>query len=136
MAHARRKFHELWANHGSPIGERALKVPSLYGRSSAKSGLGRQTNAKRSGRTGPNRSPMSPNQWLRSSAEDAGRIGHRQGDRLQPQTLEGAGAGSSTTGELPIDNNWVENQIRPIALGRATTGCSPAACARANAPQR
>jgi hypothetical protein len=22
-------------------------------------------------------------------------------------------------GELPIDNNWVENQIRPIALGRA-----------------
>jgi hypothetical protein len=21
-------------------------------------------------------------------------------------------------GELPIDNNWVENQIRPIALGR------------------
>ncbi|MGF6346901.1 hypothetical protein QF040_001614 [Variovorax sp. W2I14] len=25
MAHARRKFHELWANHGSPVGERALK---------------------------------------------------------------------------------------------------------------
>ncbi len=21
-------------------------------------------------------------------------------------------------GELPVDNNWVENQIRPIALGR------------------
>ena len=21
-------------------------------------------------------------------------------------------------GELPIDNNWVENQIRPIAIGR------------------
>jgi len=21
-------------------------------------------------------------------------------------------------GELPIDNNWVENRIRPIALGR------------------
>jgi len=25
LAHARRKFHELWANHGSPIGEQALK---------------------------------------------------------------------------------------------------------------
>jgi hypothetical protein len=25
MAHARRKFHELWANHGSPLGEQALK---------------------------------------------------------------------------------------------------------------
>jgi transposase len=25
MAHARRKFHELWANHGSTVGEQALK---------------------------------------------------------------------------------------------------------------
>ncbi len=25
MAHARRKFHELWANHGSQLGEQALK---------------------------------------------------------------------------------------------------------------
>ncbi|MDP9968965.1 hypothetical protein J2W39_000188 [Variovorax paradoxus] len=24
LAHARRKFHELWVNHGSPIGEQAL----------------------------------------------------------------------------------------------------------------
>ena len=28
-------------------------------------------------------------------------------------------------GELPIDNNWLENRIRPVALGRST-GCSPA----------
>ena len=26
MAHARRKFHELWANHGSQVGEQALKL--------------------------------------------------------------------------------------------------------------
>ena len=25
MAHARRKFHELWANHASPVGEQAQK---------------------------------------------------------------------------------------------------------------
>jgi transposase len=25
LAHARRKFHELWANHGSKVGEQALK---------------------------------------------------------------------------------------------------------------
>ena len=25
LAHARRKFHELWVNHGSHVGERALK---------------------------------------------------------------------------------------------------------------
>ena len=26
-------------------------------------------------------------------------------------------------GQLPIDNNWIENQIRPIAIGHETTGC-------------
>jgi hypothetical protein len=31
-------------------------------------------------------------------------------------------------GDLPIDNNRVENQIRPIALARRI-GCLPAACA-------
>jgi hypothetical protein len=31
MAHARRKFHELWANHASPIGNEALqRFQSLY----------------------------------------------------------------------------------------------------------
>ena len=25
LAHARRKFHELWANHGSQVGQQALK---------------------------------------------------------------------------------------------------------------
>jgi transposase len=38
-------------------------------------------------------------------------------------------------GALPADNNWIENRIRPIALGR-TTGCSPAACAPDSAPRR
>ncbi|CAH1748190.1 protein of unknown function [Thauera humireducens] len=32
---------------------------------------------------------------------------------------------------VPIDNNWIESQIRPIALGR--TGCSRGACGRASA---
>lgn len=34
-------------------------------------------------------------------------------------------------GQLPVDNNWIENQIRPIAIGR-TTGCLPEACAPGN----
>ena len=53
-----------------------------------------------------------------AAAEGAGRLGHRQGHRLQPQPLGGARRASSTTATLPIDNNWVENQIRPIAIGR------------------
>jgi hypothetical protein len=36
-----------------------------------------------------------------------------------------------TGGSLRCDNNWVENQIRPIALGR-TTVCSREACVPAN----
>jgi hypothetical protein len=38
-------------------------------------------------------------------------------------------------GELPIDNNWVENQIRQSPWAE-TTGCSPAACAPASGPLR
>lgn len=34
-------------------------------------------------------------------------------------------------GNYPVDSNWIENQIRPIAVGRIT-GCSPEVCARAN----
>jgi transposase len=26
-------------------------------------------------------------------------------------------------GQLPIDNNWIENQIRPIAIGRNNVKC-------------
>jgi len=37
-------------------------------------------------------------------------------------------------GALPIDNSWVENRIRPIALGRRT-GCSPEACVPASGPR-
>jgi hypothetical protein len=28
-------------------------------------------------------------------------------------------------GRLPADNNWIENRIRPIALGRANLNWSP-----------
>ena len=38
-------------------------------------------------------------------------------------------------GQLPIDNNWNENQIRPIAIGR-NNGCSPAPYAQDNVPLR
>jgi hypothetical protein len=72
---------------------------------------------------------MRLHQWLRCSGSWCRRIGHGQGHRLQPQAL-GALTRYIDDGELPIDNNWVENQIRPIASG-GRTGCSPAACAPA-----
>jgi transposase len=119
MAHARRKFHELWANHASALGEQALKFfQRLY-------------DFEREARD--------------CTAEERRRIRQRKSRRvakvlhrwLELQRLQ-VPDGSATAraidyslkrwmaltrfiddGDLPIDNNWVENQIRPIALGRA-----------------
>ena len=38
-------------------------------------------------------------------------------------------------GELPIDNNWIENQIRPIAIGK-TIDCLRGPCGRGSAQLR
>jgi hypothetical protein len=130
MAHARRKFHELWANHGSQVGEQALKFfGQLYevergGRSDAEHGEIEARSAAR---------PLADalHQWLRQQRSGARRLGHRQGHRLQPQALGGADA-LRRRRRLPIDNNWVENRSGRSRWG-ATTGCSPAACARASA---
>jgi hypothetical protein len=35
-------------------------------------------------------------------------------------------------GQVPIDNNWIENRIRPDCHRAGRTGSSPAACAPAN----
>jgi transposase len=118
MAHARRKFHELWTNHSSQI---AGEVLDLYARlyaverevsllAPAQRLAIRQTQAK----------PVADalHQWL----------------LVQRQRVPGGGATfraidyslnrwSALTHylndpQVPIDNNWVENQIRPVALGR------------------
>lgn len=39
-------------------------------------------------------------------------------------------------GQLPVVNNWIKNQIRPIALGRAATGCLQEASVPANVQTR
>ena len=118
LAHARRKFHELWANHQSTLAEQALKFfGALYD-------IEREV------------------QHL--SPEDRGRIRQAQADPIAKNFRAWLEAqrtrvpdGSATAkaidyslkrwealtrylgdGNLPCDNNWVENQIRPIAIGR------------------
>ncbi|MBU3748780.1 MAG: IS66 family transposase, partial [Burkholderiaceae bacterium] len=119
MAHARRKFHELWANHGSEVGRQALRFHQVLFR------IERQIEDK--------------------TAEDRRRIRQHKSRRVlavfhrwliaQHQLVP---PGSATMkaidyslkrwtaltrfvddGRLPVDNNWAENRIRPIALGRA-----------------
>src|SRR5207248_5757447 len=52
-----------------------------------------------------------------AAAGGARRLSHRPGHPLQLEPLGGAHA-LRDDGDLPIDNNWLENRIRPIALGR------------------
>lgn len=118
MAHARRKFHELWANHQSTIGEQALKFfVQLYDveREVAEA----DNDARREARQRRSR-PVADalHHWMR---------------QLRPKIPDGSATAKAIDyslnrwaaltrfiddGELPIDNNWVENQIRPIAIGR------------------
>ncbi|MFE1572862.1 IS66 family transposase [Comamonas odontotermitis] len=116
MAHARRKFHELWVNHGSEVGRKALRYfQSLFR-------IEREIEDKASDERRRIRQRKSRrilavlHRWL---------IAQRQ---LVPQ-------GSATMkaidyslkrwteltrfvgdGDIPISNNWVENQIRPVAM--------------------
>ena len=119
MAHARRKFHELWANHGSPIGERALKYfQRLFEYEDRLVGVTPQERRR---------------VRLRASRRVAALL-HRW--LLTQRQLVPPGSATAKAidyclkrwqgltrfiddGNLPISNNWVENQIRPIALGRS-----------------
>lgn len=118
MAHARRKFHELWANHSSQIAEEALKLFGvLYEVERDAQGCdNEQRRAMRQQRARPAADAL--HAWLlaqRQRVPDGGATAKAIDYSL--------GRWSALTryledGALPIDNNWVENQIRPIALGR------------------
>jgi hypothetical protein len=119
LAHARRKFHELWVNHHSTIGEQALKFfIQLY-----------EVEREVHGLDVPERRRI--RQARSRPVADALHLWLTQQRRKLPE-------GSATIkaidyslnrwaaltryiddGDLPADNNWVENQIRPIAIGRS-----------------
>ena len=119
MAHARRKFHELWANHGSSVGEQALKFfQELYDVERDAQDLSAE-DRKRLRQERSKDLADALHKWL----------------VLQRQRVPNGSATAKAIdyslkrwealvkfiddGNLPIDNNWVENQIRPIALGRS-----------------
>jgi hypothetical protein len=118
MAHARRKFHELWVNHHSVVGEQALKFfGELYEveREVASLDSAARQEARRR-RSRPIADAM--NQWLRQQRQKVpdGSATARAIDYSLKRWV--ALVRFIDDGELPIDNNWVENRIRPIALGR------------------
>lgn len=118
LAHARRKFHELWANHGSQVGEQALK---FFGEFYEIEREVRELDPDERKRLRQLRSrPVADalRQWLSGQRQRVpeGSATARAIDyslkRWQALTR------FIDDGDLPADNNWVENQIRPIALGR------------------
>jgi len=118
MAHARRKFHELWANHKSTLaGETLGLIAKLYDVEREVAELDaferlriRQAKAK----------PLAAalHLWLTTQRQKV-----PPGSAIAKAIDYSLGRWQALTryiadGDMPIDNNWVENQIRPIALGR------------------
>lgn len=119
MAHARRKFHELWASHQSKVAEQALKFfQALYDVERDAADLDIEARqAMRQDKAKPVANALK--QWLDEQRQKVpnGSATAKAIDysRRRWEAL----ARYLDDGRLPIDNNRVENQIRPIALGRS-----------------
>jgi transposase len=120
MAHARRKFHDLYANHRSDVAEEALRhFAALYEIES----VARQQKLDADGRRQLRQQRAKPiaealRQWLtrqRSQVPDGSATAKAIGYSLRRWA---ALARYIDDGDLPIDNNHIENRIRPVALGR------------------
>jgi transposase len=118
MAHARRKFHQLWVNHKSQIAEQALTLfRRLYEIERDVQELDdTQRKSVRQQRSRPAADALyawlaAQRQRVPDGSATAKAIDYSLG-RWGPlmRYLD--------DGALPIDNNWVENRIRPIAVGR------------------
>jgi transposase len=121
-AHARRKFHDLYANNRSQIAQEALKYyQALYDveRKAKEQELDAPARvALRQVEAAPETEKL--HAWLtkrlvevapKSATAKAIKYSLKRWTALTRYLNDG---------ELPIDNNWLENRIRPIALGRAS----------------
>ncbi len=119
LAHARRKFHDLWSHHHSALAEEALK---LFGALYDVERQVRDVSAEERRRMRQLQSrPIADKlrQWLMLQRQKA-----TNGTAIAKAIDYSLGRWDALTrflddGALPIDNNWVENRIRPIALGRS-----------------
>ena len=118
MAHARRKFFDLAQANGSPVAARALRhIARLY-RIEAKV---------------QDQPPLVRQRWRAQHALPRLRLYHAWLVKTRAAVPDGTGTAKALdytlhrwpaltryaeTGHLPIDNNLVENAIRPIAIGK------------------
>lgn len=119
LAHARRKFNDLWVNHKSPVAEEALK---LFGKLYEVEREARELSAEQRQRIRQLQSqPIADKlrEWFLLQRQKA-----TAGTAIAKAIDYSLGRWKALMrflddGALPIDNNWVENRIRPIALGRS-----------------
>ena len=119
VAHARRKFHELWANHGSKVGEQALRYFQVLFRIEAEVASCTTEERRRIRQRKSRRVAAALQNWLlrqRRQVPDGSATAKAIDYSLKRWEALTRYIGD---GDLPISNNWVENQIRPIALGRS-----------------
>jgi len=116
--HARRKFYDLFASNQSPIAAEALKqINTLYA-----------IEEKNKHLDSANR-----HRWRREQAQPLLANFHAWLKKIRQTSAEGSGLARAIdyslkrwpalqryadSGHLPIDNNPVENAIRPIAIGK------------------
>ena len=117
-AHARRRYHQLWVHHKSAVGEQALKFyKELYDVERKVQDLpSHERKTVRQACSRPVADAM--HQWLtqqRQAVPDGSATAKAIDYSLKRWTVL---TRYIDDGDLPIDSNWVENQIRPIALGR------------------
>lgn len=119
LAHARRRFHELWANHKSSLAAEAL---TLFGRLyDVERGLQELDADERRRQRQRHALPAAEllHAWLLAQRQKV------PGGSATARAIDySLGRWQALTryfddGAVPIDNNRVENLIRPIALGRS-----------------
>ena len=121
LAHARRKFHALHENHQSEIAAEAL---GLYGALYGVEREAKELALNEAGRRELRQRKAKPvaealRAWLECKLAQV-----PEGSATAKAILYSLRRWTALTrylddGALPIDNNWLENRIRPIALGRA-----------------
>lgn len=119
MAHARRKFNDLWANHRSEVGRKALRyyqvLFTIEREVEELTGDERRRIRQRKSR----RVLAVFRRWLLAQRQQV-----PNGSATMKAIDYSLKRWAQLTrfvddGDVPLSNNWVENQIRPIALGRS-----------------
>jgi transposase len=119
MAHARRRFFDLHANHKSQIAGEALEIfGQLYGVEREVADLAVEERLRiRQAKARPIADTL--HAWLTTQRQRVP-TGSATAKAIDYSLNRWAALiRYLDDGQVPIDNNWLENRIRPVALGRA-----------------